>query len=243
MTSVPQPDACKKCSKCLQDKPLTDYYIDRRDMRHYARCKVCHNAQTMERYIPAVKRERVEPDHRICTGCKQDLAITHFPPKGGKRQGARPRCFACHRADNAAYRVSHREEIRAASRAYYAANPTACNARTLAAIAANPERYKANNRAWKAANKDAVNASTNKRRARIKGNGGQWTAAEWQAIKVAQDFHCLMCGRREPDIKLCFDHIVPVSLGGPNTAVNGQGLCRSCNSKKHRRVLDLRKDT
>jgi 5-methylcytosine-specific restriction endonuclease McrA len=234
MAIVPDPQDSKQCSKCLLVKPLTDYYIDKRYPRYFSWCKVCHCALTMANYVPAVKRERQRPAQKICARCGCEFATN------GKRYS---RCAPCRRADQAVYRDSHREQLRAAGRAYYAADPAACVARALASIAKKPEHYQRNNQAWKAANKDAVNASTNKRRARIKGNGGQWTAAEWQAIKVAQDFRCLMCGRREPDIKLCFDHIVPVSLGGPNTAVNGQGLCRSCNSKKHRRVLDLRKDT
>jgi 5-methylcytosine-specific restriction endonuclease McrA len=140
------------------------------------------------------------------------------------------------------YRATHLESIRALAKAYYAANKEAVDERIRRSIAAKPEKYQAIHAAWKQANKDAVNASTHKRRAAVKGNGGKWTASEWQAIKAAQEYLCLMCGRKEPDIRLCFDHIIPVSLGGPNTAANGQGLCKSCNSKKHRRVLDLRKE-
>jgi len=43
----------------------------------------------------------------------------------------------------------------------------------------------------------------------------------------------LYCGRQEPLITLTRDHIIPVSAGGHNTKSNIQGLCVSCNSKKH----------
>jgi hypothetical protein len=44
---------------------------------------------------------------------------------------------------------------------------------------------------------------------------------------------CARCGSRE---KLEYDHIVPVSKGGGNTARNIELLCESCNRKKHNNI-------
>lgn len=44
---------------------------------------------------------------------------------------------------------------------------------------------------------------------------------------------CVSCGSRE---KLEFDHIIPVSKGGSNTARNIELLCESCNRKKSNKI-------
>lgn len=47
------------------------------------------------------------------------------------------------------------------------------------------------------------------------------------------DGRCVECGARG---QLCFDHIVPFSLGGSTTARNIQLLCERCNAKKGNRI-------
>ena len=80
------------------------------------------------------------------------------------------------------------------------------------------------------------NARWNSKRA----NGGKHSRYEWEEVKKNQDYTCLYCGKREPDIKLTKDHIVPVSQGGGLTAENTQALCKHCNSRKHAKHIDYR---
>lgn len=75
---------------------------------------------------------------------------------------------------------------------------------------------------------------------------GGWQIVPWQEISPAKrrpnipfalraevyerDGHqCLQCGATED---LTLDHIVPYSLGGPDTFENLRTLCRSCNSRR-----------
>ena len=54
------------------------------------------------------------------------------------------------------------------------------------------------------------------------------------AIWERDDFRCCKCGSRR---HLQIDHVYPKSRGGPTTAENLQTLCRSCNVRKHTKVL------
>lgn len=106
----------------------------------------------------------------------------------------------------------------------------------------NKERMKAQARFYRQNNKDKVNARTHRRKARLRGSKGSFTAMEWQALCQKYSYRCLCCGKREPDIKLTIDHVLPIVQGGTNTIDNLQPLCSTCNSSKGDRHIDYRPD-
>ncbi len=104
----------------------------------------------------------------------------------------------------------------------------------------NPTYHRDTMRKWGRANPDKVQERDNRRHAAKKKSGGRFTAAEWRNLKHRYNYTCLRCGRREPEIKLTVDHVVPLIKGGSNTIENIQPLCKPCNSAKHAQTTDYR---
>ncbi len=70
------------------------------------------------------------------------------------------------------------------------------------------------------------------RRKRKSLNGGSHTKHEWEELKMRNNYTCLICRRKEPEIKLTRDHILAISKGGSDDITNIQPLCTRCNQSK-----------
>lgn len=79
-----------------------------------------------------------------------------------------------------------------------------------------------------------------KRRAEKRNNGGSFSLKDWRALKKKYNDTCLRCKRRDPEIKLTIDHIVPLLFGGKHSKENIQPLCFSCNASKGIKIKDYR---
>lgn len=243
----------KVCSVCREDKPLSDFYA-RPTGGPAAECKSCAKRRAVERQrqkrrAAGAREVTLQPDNlpegmRYCTACKQVLALDCFQIL--KRGNYRAICSACKRQQSATYKAGNKSKVDAGNAAYREARKAELTERQRAWREAHPERYSEIHSRWKKANPDAMRASANKRRVLIEQQDAHYTTAEWRALKQACGNRCLMCGKPEPEVHLTNDHIIPVKLGGKNTIENLQPLCggrkgkRSCNSAKHKAIVDYR---
>ena len=194
-----------------------------------------------------------------CTKCGEVKSVSDFSKHSNGKYGVDSRCKLCaaadarknhhknrdanverHRAWRQANIESEREKARVRARQWRKDNPEKSHENSRNWYLSNLERVFELARAWKRSNPQKVRALTNNRRARIRGSVGKITAAEIESLKAKQDYICLCCKRREPEIKLTHDHVKPIAMGGENTIANSQMLCGSCNSRKGARWIDYR---
>jgi len=91
-------------------------------------------------------------------------------------------------------------------------------------------------RRWARNNPGIVARIRHLRRARIAGSGGIGvTASEWSAILNLYGHKCAYCGTTNH--RLTRDHVIPISRGGRDESSNVVPACRSCNSRKHAKLI------
>lgn len=228
MDSVSQ----KQCSKCGEWKDKSEFHkqAGKKDGTR-PRCKSCTREDL--RNWRATNNERAR---------ERDKDWYHQNPE--KR-----------RANSKRYRENNLVKILEKGRRYYQDNaekikkhvlewqkkfPEKVNKKNSKWIKAHPEKRLARARHHRENNRDKYTWYTKNRKALQKSAGVNITPAQWESLKKFYNYTCLRCGRKEPDIKLTHDHVIPLSKGGLNALENSQCLCKSCNSSKGAKHVDYR---
>jgi hypothetical protein len=164
-----------------------------------------------------------------------------------------PKSGFCDRCYGREYRKTRLLENREHQRIWRKRNP-----KRKAAIAkkwrlANVEKMKVTRKKWRQSHRDAEAAMKHRRRAKLLGLGGSYTAFEWQLLKERCNNCCVCCLRNEVELailglKLVPDHIIPIAKGGRNYIANIQPLCHNnkcknvagCNEYKNDSIVDYR---
>lgn len=131
----------------------------------------------------------------------------------------------CRSHDNKARYDADPERHRARQRAWQAANPE----RAAAARARrDPESMRRQARQWYADNRLRAIAAQANRRAVVAHVPGHVTAEQLLARLTYFGNRCYLCAGQPNG----FDHVKPLSAGGPNFASNLRPVCGPCNSRK-----------
>ena len=99
------------------------------------------------------------------------------------------------------------------------------------------EYHKIKSKEWEKRNPEKVAHKSFLNRRRLKDAEGSFTLGEWRLLKKQYGYTCPCCGKKEPEIKLTKDHIIPLAKGGSNYIENIQPLCGKCNSEKHTKII------
>lgn len=202
----------KTCFRCDITKPLLDFYkYPKSKDGHESYCKECRKKISRHVKHPEIPL----PPKRVrtekkCSGCGIAKPFSEFSPK--KRKDTNDGTSSLCKDCTKKKRQERYWANPEKARAYVRSRPY------------DPVKRK---------------IAYDIRRAREK-SGESFTRSEWRELKKKYDYTCLCCGKREPEIKLTHDHIVPVSKNGANTIDNIQPLCHECNNRKHTDTTDYR---
>ncbi len=169
---------------------------------------------------------------KTCSKCGEVLPLDRFYRQAGCKNGYRPDCKSCICEARKRERVEHADRVKARDAKTSRVHAEKRSAKARAWYAANPERAKASRRAYYAANPAVFEKSRAKRNALKRGvEHSPYTRTE---IFDRDGGRCKGCGLVLANKPRSFhiDHIVPLTLGGPDIPSNLQVMCPPCNRSK-----------
>jgi 5-methylcytosine-specific restriction endonuclease McrA len=243
--------AGKTCTRCDVWKPLIGFSPR---MEHgkptgdgYQNiCKACRTFAEMERYYldPEYGREMNRVSYQIYRE-RRIAEMRTYRELNRDRINAQKREYwnqnkeyinELRRQD----RLDNPQKYRASNLRYAIRNREKLSARSRLFRLRNPDRIRRFNQDYRKRYPEKFTEIANRRRVQEMNAPGSHTVAEWEKLKHRYNNTCLCCGRREPEIKLTRDHVIPLTKGGSDYIDNIQPLCRSCNSSKNVKIIDYR---
>lgn len=217
--------ATKKCTKCREEKPLSQFSSMAISNDGLAwNCKACaakSNAQWR-----AANKEKIKSD-------KAAYEVKNRERIKARHAAWREANIEHVKARGAEYRALRREEARARAVAWRAANVKRSRSTVKAWRAANPEKVKAILDTWKEKNPHAKRIYNQNREA-CKRASGKLSRGIIAILFKRQSGRCPCCGEKlGNDYQL--DHIMPIALGGANVDSNVQLLRKRCNLQKNKK--------
>jgi len=215
----------KQCSKCKEVKPIIEFGV-RNTGKYRSQCKLCERA-----YEKTYRQSRKGKAYR-------------------KAYRQSDKCKACDKEykQSSKYKAYQQtQEYKDNFNAYMKIYRQSPKYKIWEKAHRQSEKYKDYHRSYEQSEvyktyrqspkRKATNARQgHKRRTLMKSLLCDLTAEQWEEIKASQDYRCAMCGEIKP---LARDHIFPLSKGGAFTKSNIQGLCRSCNSSKSNKIINI----
>jgi 5-methylcytosine-specific restriction endonuclease McrA len=200
-------------------KRRRNYYEENAEkLRQQLRDNRAANVEATRAKHEAYRTANAHVTEKYCPTCNEVKPLSRFSKNESQKDGYRLYCKTCINFMN---RTSWAESIRRRNKAYRGAN--------VDTLRAYRDTYRKNN-------PDVHRASNQRRRERVKANGGIFLTVELIAMRIAQNGFCAYCQYQYHTLSLTIDHVIPILQGGRHEAANIVLACRDCNSQKNART-------
>jgi 5-methylcytosine-specific restriction endonuclease McrA len=203
----------KKCSKCKQQKPLTDFSPRKKSKDgKECLCKNCHNEISRKSYAKNIEKERGRAKKRYADHPESILNWKKKNPDKVKKAVRK-------------WQSKHPEIVKKANRKFHNSH--------------KKERYQFTKR-WRKDHPMKVKAANHKRRKSLEAAGGLLDTTikliYEDNIKRYGTLTCYLCLKPIPLGKDHLEHKTPLSRGGTNEYHNLGVACQHCNCSKHNKT-------
>jgi 5-methylcytosine-specific restriction endonuclease McrA len=201
------------CSVCKEEKPLDEYYSDKR------------------------AKNGLRTD---CKSCVKTRGAAHYQANREKRLAFQAQYYKAHAEEYKAYskewRANNPEKTRQYHQEYAQAHIEEERIRhakkSRKERLEHPERIKERSQKWYLKNREQATNKNSVYRTRKRFNG-EYLVLDKELRKILTS-SCVNCGTEE---KITLDHVIPIVRGGKHSVGNLQPLCKSCNSSKGKKTM------
>lgn len=197
--------------------------------------------------IPIVAPTDSTDNVKRCPKCGESKPRPEFHRNASMKDGLSTWCKACACANTRSWTSNNRERDRANSRRWSDANREYKREQDRLYAATHKEQKRAYDKVYGQVNKDRKDENSRRYRETDKGKtsrrfnvqrrrtrklaaGGTFTAADIEAIRVAQDNRCYLCHKKLKTYHI--DHFIPIAKGGTDDPGNLRLACPHCNQSK-----------
>lgn len=167
---------------------------------------------------------------KYCPRCDSTKPLDDFNKNKNRYDGHQGYCRPCQNSRNVEWQIDNRDRYLALKKARYNSNKEKHNEGVRRWQKENPKKMAAIYARYTQNHKEKIYLKNHRRRIKVKSNTLVVLDKE---IKRLYSSNCIHCGTTE---NITMDHLIPVSRGGRHSIGNLVPMCRSCNSRKGKRL-------